>query len=744
MKVEQLITLPRAYANVLFVDHLWVGLLIIAATFWYPNIGIAGLLAAVAGLLTTRLFKFPDSSGGLQIYNSLLVGLSLGAFYEINAYIVGLIVLGAMLAVLVTVAIADGLWRLDRLPALSIPFIIVVLFTTPVARRYSSLSDFLGMAEPQHSLLTPWLDGFFSSLGSIFFSPQPVVGLLLFLGIFWRSRYLALLALAGYGFGYVVFNLLTDNPHPSLVVWTGFNFSLTAMAIAGFYTVPSLAGAAVALLAVAISAMLVVATQDFLMIHGLPVMAMPFVMTTLIMLSALGKRYGLAQPWIAPKPGLPEVNYDRARLAQVRNGEFNSVPLLPPFLGAWEIYQGFDGPHTHQGQWRHALDFYMTEQGQSFGNQGTKLEDFFCFGLPVISPAHGQIVRAFDKLADNAPGDVDVKNNWGNFILIRLDNGLHVLLAHLRQHSIKVEEGDHVKPGAKLAACGNSGRSPQPHLHLQVQREAGLGSPTHPFHLTSVLVGEETEQLEYRLVARPQEGHCVQAVEQDEQLSAQLHLPVGRTLRYKIMMVNEDQKKSEENERELHVELTLLGQFRLVSETGASAAFEEINGVLAFYDRQGPKDVLLDSWMLANGLTPLTDRAHRWQDAPSARLLPLTILQRAWLWLWRPMGCGLLTLYHRQWDHNSGEWSQRGEHTLQMGGLTLTATTESILNPVYGCVRMKLALGSHQWLATLVDTGQVADRGVPGWSQRAPQTTESKTEVDSVKENGNRREVVNG
>lgn len=721
MKLGRVREIPRAYANVLFVDHVWVGLLIIAATLWYPNIGIAGALAAVVGLLTTQLFKFPDANGGLQIYNSLLVGLSLGAFYELNTYVGVLIVLGAVLAVLITVAIADGLWRLDRLPALSLPFILVVLFTAPVARRYSSLSDYLGLAEPQHGLLSPWFDGFFSSLGSIFFSPQPMVGLLLFVGIFWRSRYLALLALVGYGFGYLVFNLLTENPHPSLVVWTGFNFSLTAMAIAGFYTVPSLAGAMLALLAVAISAMLVVATQDFLMVDGLPIMAIPFVVTTLIFLSALGKRYSLGKPWIAPKPGLPEINYDRARLAQVRNGEFNSVPLLPPFMGAWEIYQGFDGSHTHKGQWRHALDFYMTEQGNSFSGQGANLDEFFCFGLPVISPVKGQVVRSFDKLADNAPGEVDVKNNWGNFILIRLENGLHVLLAHLRQHSIKVAEGDFVTPGTPLAACGNSGRSPQPHVHLQVQRDARLGSPTQPFHLTSVLVRDEKDQLEYQLVSRPQEGDTVQAVEQDEQLSAQLHLPVGRTLLYKFS--SPDSEK--ETEVELRVEITLLGQFRLVSESGASAAFEETNGVLAFYDRQGPKDRLLDSWLLANGLTPLTNRAHRWQDAPSANLLPLSIMQRAWLWLWRPLGCGLQTTYQRQWDRENGKWVQDGKHRLRLGTREVEVVTESVLDPVFGFVQSTLREGPRQWRATLLDTGQVADRGVPGWHQETP--TEGET-----------------
>ena len=729
MRLQRFKEIPRAYANILFVDHPWVGLVIVIATFWYPNVGLAGLMGALAGLLTTWLFRFPNANGGLQIYNSLLVGLSLGAFYELNGYLMLLIVMGAVLAVFVTVALADGLWRLDRLPVLSLPFILVVLITTPVARRYSSLGDFLGLAEPQHQLLLPWLDGFFSSLGSIFFSPQPVVGLLLFAAIVWRSRYLALLALAGYACGYVIFNLLTDNPHPSLVVWTGFNFSLTAMAVAGFYTVPSLAGAALALLAVAISAMLVVATQDFLMVYGLPVMAIPFVLTTILVLSALQKRTALVQPWIAPQPGLPEVNYDRARLAQVRNGEFNSVPLLPPFMGEWEIYQGFDGQHTHKGQWRHALDFYMTEQGQSFSDQGTKLADYFCFALPVLSPAHGKVVRAFDKLADNAPGEVDVKNNWGNFVLLRMDSGLHVLLAHLQQHSVKVKEGDYVTPGTPLAACGNSGRSPQPHVHLQVQREAILGSPTHPFHLSSVLVQSDQGQQEYQLVARPEVGNCVQAAEQDEQLSAQLHLPVGRTLRYELSESGETQTRPVN----LRVELTLLGQFRLLSDSGASAAFEEVNGVLAFYDRQGPKDMLLDSWLLANGLTPLTNRAHHWRDAPSVKLLPLTLLQRAWLWLWRPLGCGAETQYQRQWDPNSGQWLQSGEHKLNIRTRTLLASTQSLLDPVFGCVRITLRMGSKQWLATLVDTGQVADSGVPGWSQAVSTITDTQQTDHSVK-----------
>jgi hypothetical protein len=264
-------------------------------------------------------------------------------------------------------------------------------------------------------------------------------------------------------------------------------------------------------------------------------------------------------------------------------------------------------------------------------------------------------------------------------------------------------------------------------VHLQVQREASLGSNTQPFHLTGVLVGAEDKQLEYHLVARPTEGCSVQAAELDEQLSAQLHLPVGRTLRYVMNPPGGDQKI----ETELRVELTLLGQFRLVSDSGASAAFEEINGVLAFYDRQGAKDIMLDCWMLANGLTPLTDRAHRWHDAPSASLLPLSFIQHVWLWLWRPLGCGLNTLYQRTWDGESSKWIQNGQHLLKVGGRTLAAVTESILDPAYGCIQFKLEVDSRQWLCTLIDTGQVADRGVPGWHQEATKNTEARHESDS-------------
>jgi urea transporter len=723
MNSNSLSSILKAYSTILFLQNPLAGLVILATTMFYPNIGLSGLLAAVTGYAMTRLWQFPDYAGQIQIFNSLLVGLSLGAFYQLNVYVVGFIILGVILTTLIATVLADWLWRLDRLPVLSLPFVIVAGFMALVIRQYTERSDFMGLAETSLALFNPAVDQFFKSVGAIYFTPEPIIGLILFVVLTFYSRYIAMLAIVGYVTGYYFLTLLLFEPFPGFIVWTSFNFIMVAVALGGFFTIPGLASLAVAIVGVLFTVLLVVATKDLLLVEGLPIMAIAYATTTLIVIVAMKKRLGLTIPQLAPEPGLPEANYEKARLAKYRNGEINSVPLLAPVIGTWTIYQGFNGKHTHKAPWQHALDFIITDNDISFHDGGDQLDDYYCFGAPVISPAEGDVVRCYDRLDDNRPGDVDAKNNWGNFIIIRLDSGLHLLLAHLRRDSIKVKEGDRVKPGKRLAACGNSGRSPQPHLHLQVQQNAELGSPTYPFHLCSMMLRKKDGSLEYKVVSIPSEGEQIASTSTDDQLANQLHLPVGRKLSY-LYGSNKSRKK---NTGSLTVILTLLGQFRLHSESGASAAFEENNGVLAFYDRKGPKDLLLDMWVLANGLTPLTKNAHHWRDAPSALLLPMSMLEKLWLYILRPLGCGLSSLYTRDWDNEKSNWVQKANHTLQLGSLSKQAETISIFDPVVGCKDLYLKCGELNWHAELSETGMIEDQGIPQWSKQI--NTGAKHEV---------------
>jgi urea transporter/murein DD-endopeptidase MepM/ murein hydrolase activator NlpD len=719
MNSFNLLNILRAYSAILFLQSPVAGLVILAATLFYPNVGLAGLLAAITGFTVTRLLQFPDYSGHIQIFNSLLVGLSLGAFYQLNIYVIGIIILGAILASILSTVLADWLWRLDRLPVLSLPFVIVAGVMALVARNYTELSDYMGLAESSFTLINPLIDTFFSALGAIYFTPTPIAGFILFVALTFYSRYLSFLAIIGYAIGYSLLTSLMFEPHHGFVVWTSFNFILVAIALGGILTVPSISSLIFAIVGVLLTVLLVIATKNLLLIEGLPVMAISFSITTLMMLMAMKKRMGISKPYLAPEPGLPEINYEKARLAKYRYGDINSVPLLTPVYGSWSIYQGFNGKYSHKPPWQYALDFFILNEEQSFDNQGQYLEDFYCFAAPVLSPAHGDVVRIYDRLPDNPPGEVDTKNNWGNFILIRLDSGLNLLLAHLQQGSIKVKEGERVEPGKNLAACGNSGRSPQPHLHMQIQRTAELGSPTCPFHLCSVMQYKADDSLEYQVVYTPEEGDRFEATTADDQLSNQLHLPVGRQFAYQVSSNFSDSIEP----HQLTVEINLLGQFRLTSDTQASAAFEENNGVLAFYDRKGGKDILLNMWVLANGLTPLTEMAHHWSDSPSAMLLPLSVFQKFWLSIFRPLGCGLNSQYQRHWDQEKSVWVQQGSHQIKIGTNNYTAQSQSIIDPVVGVKDVSLEFNGKSWHAELLETGLIEDRGIPQWSEQPKQNS---------------------
>ena len=179
--------------------------------------------------------------------------------------------------------------------------------------------------------------------------------------------------------------------------------------------------------------------------------------------------------------------------------------------------------------------------------------------------------------------------------------GLHVLLAHLKRGSIKVCIGEWVAAGQQVAACGSSGRSPEPHLHLQVQRDDELGSPTRPFHLTNVLVRNVMHSREFRLFHLPGQDEEVSTALSDERLASAMRLSRDKILSYRLRGPDGDAVAAT-----LRAKLTLLGQSRLETGRGASAAYVETSAVLGFYDRNARRDPMLDLWLLALGLTPLS------------------------------------------------------------------------------------------------------------------------------------------
>ncbi len=95
--------------------------------------------------------------------------------------------------------------------------------------------------------------------------------------------------------------------------------------------------------------------------------------------------------------------------------------------------------------------------------------DYLIFGARVLAPCDGIVTHTEGARADLPVPELDLINRGGNEVMIDCGDFL-VYLAHLRQGSLRVAEGESVTTGQTLAEVGNSGHSGEPHLHVHVQR----------------------------------------------------------------------------------------------------------------------------------------------------------------------------------------------------------------------------------------------------------------------------------
>ena len=148
---------------------------------------------------------------------------------------------------------------------------------------------------------------------------------------------------------------------------------------------------------------------------------------------------------------------------------------------------------------------YADYRGQSFAvdliaidGRGARAERFLggsdpaqyhIFGAPVLAPCDGEVIGAEGMMPDLPVPERDTERLEGNHLLIDCGDFI-VLLAHLRQGSLAVGEGDAVTARQPLAEVGNSGQSGEPHLHVHAQRgtqpEAPLAGEPLPISFDGV------------------------------------------------------------------------------------------------------------------------------------------------------------------------------------------------------------------------------------------------------------------
>jgi len=150
--------------------------------------------------------------------------------------------------------------------------------------------------------------------------------------------------------------------------------------------------------------------------------------------------------------------------------------LKLPFDGEWYVYWGgrttAQNYHAASRDQRFAYDFLILQNGRSHSGTGDRIADYFCFAQPVYAPGNGVVVSVAIAEPDRVPGDMTLDNPLGNYVILDHGCGEFSFLAHLRQGSVVVRQGDRVTGGQLIGECGNSGHSSEPHLHYHLQTTA--------------------------------------------------------------------------------------------------------------------------------------------------------------------------------------------------------------------------------------------------------------------------------
>ncbi|KGL64007.1 urea transporter [Polaribacter sp. Hel1_85] len=504
-----------SYSQIFFTENKILASILVVVSFMDWWTGLSGLIAVLTAIGFSQLFGYSEVliKKGSYSFNALLVGLGIGTYFLPGFEILLLIVAGAAIAFFSTVFLMGSFTKYG-LPFLSVPFLIgmwVLLLAFP---SFSNISLNMETLYPSNmyfklggSVLVSVVDGlnslfvdtgfdtYFLSLGAIFFQFNLLAGVLISIGLLVHSRVNFLLSLVGFFIAYWMYSILGMYSGSLNYTYYGFNFILSAIAIGGYFLIPSRASFFWSLVLIPVLVVATIGSDRLFSFFELSAFSLPFNVIMLGMLYALKIRFDQTkQPILTlvhqKNPETDAYLYDSQ---PAKKYAAFIAPIRLPFMGKWTVNQGHEGVYTHKGFFQFAWDFIIKDSitNKEFSNNGYLVTDYFCFDKPVIAPAFGTVVAVVNTVEDNVIGATNTLQNWGNTVVIKHEDYLFSKMSHLKKGSIKVNIGDVVVEGQTIGKCGNSGRSPYPHLHFQLQSTAVIGASTIFWPISEYLKGND-------------------------------------------------------------------------------------------------------------------------------------------------------------------------------------------------------------------------------------------------------------
>ncbi len=642
LKSEKLINesvsgLLNSYSMVFFSKNRILAFLLIIVSFFDIYAGLSGLISVLVANLAARFLGLNhyNISSGFYGFNALLVGMGLGMAIQPSVSFFAIIPFVAFASLLLSITF-EGILGKYGLPYLTIPFLLSIWLTELAIRSYSGLepsdagiytmNTLYARGGEQMLNLYNWfgdvewplaIETYFKSLGAIFFQYHLLAGILIALGLLIYSRIAFLLSILGFGAAWYFYLLIGANMHELDYGFIGFNHILTAIALGGFFMIASKWSMLWVLILTPIVSLVISGTTALLLPYQLTVYSLPFNIVVLMFLYAMKfrERMLLKPETVAVQHFSPEENLYAGMNARERFRNQLYMQFGLPFYGTWQVTQGHEGKHTHRDEWKYAWDFVVCdEHGMEFTDEGSKPEDYYCFGKPVLAPADGWLEEVVDMVDDNNPGEFNLEQNWGNTIVIKHAEGIYSKLSHLKKQSILFARGTYVYKGQVLANCGNSGRSPYPHLHFQFQTTPFVGSKTLLYPFSQYIVSNSNFSL--RLSGIPEEGQLVQNIEVEPTMSEAFNFVPGQVITYTIE--GDDSTKGEWS-----VKTDMMNNRYLECRvSGAKAYFRYEDRLFYFTHFAGSKNTLLYHFYLAAFKVPL----GFYKDMPVEDVFPPTIL----------------------------------------------------------------------------------------------------------------------
>jgi len=618
------LAIPHSYASILFSDSVLLGLMLLLVTMLSPVVGVSGLISLIVAIVVSRSMGFEswESKSGIAAFNSLVIGMAVGYYYPLLMIakaplfylgFLGLISISTLLLYLIISHISNTYFRM---PPMSLPFSIVALLLWYYFARQGYLSNYpfdkLLLINSAPNLPEFWRL-FFVSLGSIFFTPEVIAGMLVGLALLIITRIGFVLALLGWAISYLMMHIMGSTVGTGMF-YPGFNGILIMLAIGGIFLLPGKSSWLVASVATAIG-FLLIAMLNTTYFHfnnftglysplSVPVFAFPLNIVVPLVIFTLRLRIRVGKPLMND---LGVFNPERAlQVYQERYKRFSSLGIpqfAVPLQGQWLITQGHNGDVTHKLDWAYAWDFEMQDaKGNRHGGDETALSDYLAYGKPVIASAAGYVVKVMDGVADNAVGQINTRENWGNYVCLSHGYGLFSFYAHLKNGSVKAKIGDYFNTGDRLGQLGNSGRSAIPHLHFQIQLGAEAGSKTRLSHLINYKLEHSDGSLEFIGSGIPKLGNTISALVPEAHLQSMMGLQNQSNYSFKATIGKKTLRE------EWTVDVDLWGNWQIVSSRGSRMGFSVYNGIYNTLSLSGKRSSALSAFALLISRLPYSEK----------------------------------------------------------------------------------------------------------------------------------------